>query len=346
MPTELQLREALSSRADAVDDRVEIALLTNVYAATAEPVRSHRGRAVIAMLASAAAIVAAASFVVAQRDRTKAPAPSASSEQPAVSATPALTRTGPAVSLTPGVFDEISVTTPYQVIYDIRPEVEYLTVELPDSKHASVAAYADSTGFGSSRVHNAVSVTVADTQGLYGAVSDWPANGKPDPTTGKQDGALPSVTWQLPSGTWVLVQSDDPTKHTAASLATLADSLGVRDEPAPTRIPFVANNLPAGLTLTGLRRTVQSGVFSDDAVSLADSSGRNVTIDVGQQLQTDPLDPGLYTISSRSDGAVPVSASGEHQTQQTMDALLAALDVVPDPQHETSSWPTLQAALG
>lgn len=345
MPNELQLRQALAHRADAVDDRAEIALLTGVHFATAQPRPATRITAAMAVLASVAVAAAIAAVVVITHWGGLQEQPPAGSTLRSAATNPSIRR-GPSVSLTPGVVDRIVVTTNYEQTYDLRPDVEYVTVQLPSSRHATVAAYANVTGFGPARVHDAVPVTVSGRRGLFGAVSDWPANGLPDPATGKQDGAQPSVAWQLPSGTWVLVQSDDPSQRSASGLASLADSLAIGDAVDVTRLPFVAPDLPTGLALTGISRTVQGSLTRDTTVTLTGSAQRGFTIEVGRQLLPDPVDPAGFPIASRGAGRVVVLVGGHQQTQQAVDDLLAGIHVVPDPEHETTSWPTCEDALG
>jgi len=127
-----------------------------------------------------------------------------------------------------GGLDTIRVGTGCLAFWDQRDEIEFVYVQLPGSTHATIAAFAESSGFDATRVGNPIPTHVNGAAALFGDVSIWPPNGEPDPSTGKQDGAVPTVAWQLPdSGVWVAVQTDGPKIATVDDLASSAASLEI-----------------------------------------------------------------------------------------------------------------------
>lgn len=351
MPTDTQLRTALTAHADAYDlDAAERQALEFVYSSVLTsdrlPRRRHRGLLMVASAAATAAIVVASVTIVTHRSTGTPPASRSAAPVPTAPATVANVQ-----GLAAGEVDAVAITTTYPITWDLRPEMEFATVQVPGGRHATVVAYSPVVGFSAARIENARPVTVAGTQGYFGDVSDWPANGRPDPQSGKQDGALPSVVWQLGNGVWVLVQSDDPNIGSAAGLAELADSLGIRTKTAATRVPFTVGYLPEGLTLGTVTYSdgavlADGRVSTDFTVSLKTAQGGYLDIDLGTMPLTDPVDPGAHPVVSRPAGDLTLSVLGsEPMTTATLQRVIDSIQVVPDAAAHREAWPTLPEAL-
>ena len=236
----------------------------------------------------------------------------------------------------------------HQALYwDFRDDVEYVTVELGGVAHAEIAAYASSAGFGAGRVSDPQSITIDGHAGWFGGVSDWPANGRPDPVTGKQNGEQPSVVWQLADGTWLSVSAD--TNPGRQQLIALAESFQIRPAVHPIPVPFTVGWLPENLRVTALiasePRDNAQFANGDFSVELTDAQGNKTTIELQPTVPPSDNPDDISGAQATSSGGytVIVTATGLSVAQRA--AISKSIEVVSDPDHPSNSWPLLAAAF-
>ena len=244
-PLELRVRRRRGYRPMVIG----VAVAATVAAVTATGALVGRSAVSDAPAAWRSSSVAATSTATMLSTRAKpiASAPAASvlphEAPPRPTGSTAATKHAPRVPVSPGhaatgsLTNLITVGGTHALAWDMREDIELVTVELGGTGHASIAVYPSSAGFAPSRVAGSEPVTVDGRPGLYGEVSDWPANGHPDPVSGKQDGPQVSVAWQLSDGTWTVVSAD--TNPNRQQLVNLANSLHIR--PGPVTLPVPLN---------------------------------------------------------------------------------------------------------
>ena len=336
MATESELSEAMRWRAERADIADAIASLEDALGSAR--VRKAGSRRPIAITFAAVATVAVILIAGAVAQRAASPNAHRATEPIAPrAATPVAAHQVD----DPAVVNVVGVGLAGTVDHDLRADAEYLTVELSASAHAEVAAFAPSVGFGPGRVAGAVPVRVAGRPGLYGRVSVWPANGRPDPVSGKQNGATSSVAWQLSDGTWVVVQGDDPFAPSSV-LISLADSLDLSSAPAAVRLPFTVGELPTRFELSGVHTYTADARQAMTVVDLTSPMG-DLTIDLGDGQPSAGLDGGA--MASRSVGSGLLSVSSMRFSQAAVQRVLDRIAVVDDPTTPSPNWPLLADAL-
>lgn len=242
----------------------------------------------------------------------------------------------------------IGVGIDRSINWDLRPEAEYVTVQLPGTTHASITAFAPAAGFSRSRISAAQPVTIAGKPGWFGNVSVWPANGRPDPVSGKQDGAVPSVAWQL-GGTWVVVQSDDSSVLGPAKVAALAETLQITAEPPALRTPFTVGYLPKDLALTnyGFYQQVSGDSLRPSwGVSLtAGTTSLDVSlVPASEKIDVEPGD-GVTQVKGTAHAGFVLQVTGKNLSVVQLEQVLRGTTVTADPAGSTAGWPLLGNAL-
>lgn len=351
MPTEAELRIALAERVEAHDhDIAKVERALQAYVTTLPdggPAfdRDLRRR----LLAPALAVVVTVAVAVAVPVVINAALRKPTHAAPANPTPPPTTSRTPRADLGAGVVDVIGAKRAYPVIEDLRTDAEYLDIHVRDGMIAEVAAFSPAAHFTAARVGNATKVAVHGRPALYGYVTTWPANGRPDPKSGKQDGAVPSVAWQLDDGTWVVARGKDPAVYQPAADVALAESFGVHTTARATRIPFRVGMVPPGLRLTGVTRELAAGGTADDVtITLETAAGDHFVIELGHPMLADPVEPHAQLSASRpvGDQTLTVTGSSPRFTQSTLQSVLDTITVVADPHHPNATWPTLTQSIG
>lgn len=381
MNTEADLRTPLSARADEVSDELDTAeaLIATALQQAQQQAPRHR-RTLLTSLAAAAAVatLVVVPVVIGGRGNDAPTAPSATTSgrltapvvtptAPATPTSPLAVRVPPAATVTssPSVATKqrqaatdgsVTSTTITNLIgvgiarstqWDLRPDVEYVSVQMPGNLHASIAAFAPAAGFSASRISGAQPVTVAGKPGWFGDVSDWPANGRPDPASGKQDGALPSVAWRLGT-TWVVVQSDDSTVIGPAKLTALAEALRITDRPPALRLPFTVGYLPKNFTVDGFAfyQPVAGDPFRPSSGVSLSATGTSLAISLIAQSDTVDVGPmdGARQVTASAHGFV-LKVNGTNVSAQQLDRVLSGTVVSANPAGSAANWPLLKDAL-
>lgn len=374
MINENQLRVALSDRADEARpelERAELAIgreLSRAQAATGP-----RHRRMLTGWAAAAAVAALVIIPVTVGQRTATP----SSTPPPPSSGPVLAPTtstrhstadptttahttthvtttdvttppaSPGTVRTSTIVNAIGVGIDRSIDWDLRTDVEYVTVQMPDDLHASVAAFAPGVGFNASRVAAAQPVTVAGKPGWYGNVSVWPTNGRPDPASGKQNGAVPSVAWQMGS-TWVVVQSDDSRIVDPTELAALAGSLQISDRPPVLRLPFTVAYVPTNLTVHSVEYYQPVGDDPQPPTWQLSLGAGSISVDFALGFDDLSVDtPGTMTPEPTKSSTRPgrLQISGKGVTGEQLGQVRRSAVTTVDPAGSQQGWPTLEDAL-